>query len=335
MPGMPGAATTGGGWLGKILGGIGGGIQGTNPVAMGAMGLLDLGSKIFGAIQEGKRRKKSAEWMKTQQTDYKNQLTKLFPELSREQMTFKNPYEDIVKGALGYRLGNMFADWGMPAGRNTGAGSLNDLFAGLMPQQMHPPIQQPPNMPFPGGPGPGMPMPGGPPGPGMGGGMPTGMGGIMGTGPGMPPGMGGFPGQGIPRYATGGIVTQPQMAMIGEAGPEAIVPLNQPGMGYPGYLPPTQKKVKKVVNRKARIQPRQMMTMQPPRPPVLRPIQPYNPMQQMGGMRPQIQPNGWLANSGALGPGAGFPGSPGVGFPMQRPAYQPGKPLFQSMYEGW
>ena len=37
----------------------------------------------------------------------------------------------------------------------------------------------------------------------------------------------GFPGLdiNIPRLATGGIVTSPTLAMIGEAGPEAVVPL--------------------------------------------------------------------------------------------------------------
>jgi len=34
-------------------------------------------------------------------------------------------------------------------------------------------------------------------------------------------------GLGIPRFAEGGIVTQPTLAMVGEAGPEAIVPLNK------------------------------------------------------------------------------------------------------------
>lgn len=38
----------------------------------------------------------------------------------------------------------------------------------------------------------------------------------------------------IPRLATGGIVTRPTLAMIGEAGPEAVVPLNGPGLG--GYI---------------------------------------------------------------------------------------------------
>lgn len=35
------------------------------------------------------------------------------------------------------------------------------------------------------------------------------------------------PGNGYPRGATGGIVTQPTVALIGEAGPEAVIPLNQ------------------------------------------------------------------------------------------------------------
>jgi SLT domain-containing protein len=34
-----------------------------------------------------------------------------------------------------------------------------------------------------------------------------------------------------PAYANGGIVTSPQLAMVGEAGPEAIIPLSQLGSG--------------------------------------------------------------------------------------------------------
>jgi hypothetical protein len=33
----------------------------------------------------------------------------------------------------------------------------------------------------------------------------------------------------IPKMATGGIVNSPTIAMIGEAGPEAVVPLNRMG----------------------------------------------------------------------------------------------------------
>ena len=38
----------------------------------------------------------------------------------------------------------------------------------------------------------------------------------------------------IPQLATGGIVTRPTLAMVGEAGPEAVVPLNGQGIG--GYI---------------------------------------------------------------------------------------------------
>ena len=34
----------------------------------------------------------------------------------------------------------------------------------------------------------------------------------------------------VPKMATGGIVRRPTIAMIGEAGPEAVVPLNKGGM---------------------------------------------------------------------------------------------------------
>jgi len=41
----------------------------------------------------------------------------------------------------------------------------------------------------------------------------------------------GFNLQQIPRMAEGGIVTQPTIAMIGESGPEAVVPLSGAGVG--------------------------------------------------------------------------------------------------------
>jgi hypothetical protein len=34
---------------------------------------------------------------------------------------------------------------------------------------------------------------------------------------------------GITKFAQGGIVTQPMMGLVGEAGPEAIIPLNKAG----------------------------------------------------------------------------------------------------------
>jgi phage-related minor tail protein len=38
----------------------------------------------------------------------------------------------------------------------------------------------------------------------------------------------------IPGLADGGIVTRPTLALIGEAGPEAVIPLNRGGMGAGG-----------------------------------------------------------------------------------------------------
>ena len=51
------------------------------------------------------------------------------------------------------------------------------------------------------------------------------------------PGIGGkgFDVPDIPMLAQGGIVTSPTLAMIGEAGPEAVIPLNRAGgMGIGG-----------------------------------------------------------------------------------------------------
>jgi len=38
-----------------------------------------------------------------------------------------------------------------------------------------------------------------------------------------------IPNVSIPRLADGGIVTAPTLALIGEAGPEAVIPLNRAG----------------------------------------------------------------------------------------------------------
>jgi hypothetical protein len=57
------------------------------------------------------------------------------------------------------------------------------------------------------------------------------------TVPGWVPGIGGkgFDVPDIPMLAQGGIVTSPTLAMIGEAGPEAVIPLNRAGgMGLGG-----------------------------------------------------------------------------------------------------
>jgi hypothetical protein len=57
------------------------------------------------------------------------------------------------------------------------------------------------------------------------------------TVPGWVPGLGGkgFDVPDIPMLAQGGIVTGPTIAMIGEAGPEAVIPLNRAGgMGMGG-----------------------------------------------------------------------------------------------------
>jgi hypothetical protein len=43
--------------------------------------------------------------------------------------------------------------------------------------------------------------------------------------------LGSMPLPGIPKLASGGIVSKPTIAMIGEAGPEAVVPLGKGGMG--------------------------------------------------------------------------------------------------------
>jgi hypothetical protein len=44
-----------------------------------------------------------------------------------------------------------------------------------------------------------------------------------------------IPGVNMPKHAAGGIVTRPQMGMLGEAGPEAIIPLNKAG-GFGGGI---------------------------------------------------------------------------------------------------
>ena len=41
----------------------------------------------------------------------------------------------------------------------------------------------------------------------------------------------------LPHLANGGVVTRPTIALIGEAGPEAVIPLNRSGGGMPGSQP--------------------------------------------------------------------------------------------------
>jgi hypothetical protein len=42
-------------------------------------------------------------------------------------------------------------------------------------------------------------------------------------------GLGVLKGLGVPAHATGGVLTTPQVGVIAEAGPEAVVPLNKAG----------------------------------------------------------------------------------------------------------
>jgi len=56
--------------------------------------------------------------------------------------------------------------------------------------------------------------------------LPKGLRSLFGEGPGA---SGGIGGGGVPEMAGGGIVTKPTLAMIGEAGPEAVVPLSGGG----------------------------------------------------------------------------------------------------------
>jgi hypothetical protein len=58
--------------------------------------------------------------------------------------------------------------------------------------------------------------------------------GMLGLGSALPGGLG-LPGGGLPRFAQGGVVTQPTIALVGEAGPEAIVPLGQHPTALPGH----------------------------------------------------------------------------------------------------
>jgi len=152
----------GGGWLGNILGTVGGGLMGTNPVGMGIMAGGQLLSGLMGGIFEAQKQKKKSKAFKEQQQQYQTRANQLFPEMSQESFQYQNPAaNNAINAMLAYRLGNMFGDWGMPADRRQGQGSMNDFFAAMMPQQQ----QTPPMQPGPGGPGGGFgggsPMPGG------------------------------------------------------------------------------------------------------------------------------------------------------------------------------
>jgi len=50
--------------------------------------------------------------------------------------------------------------------------------------------------------------------------------GVLGMSPIQSPAIQGIKGVDIPAYASGGIITKPQLALVGESGPEAIIPLN-------------------------------------------------------------------------------------------------------------
>lgn len=204
---------------GSNVGNEGAGMGGGDPFTAAinfAGGLLNL---IRGRKVE-KRRNAAYE---KHQKEYQARADSLFPELSKESLTYQSKESDMGKAAnaaIMYRMKNMFSDWGMPEGRRGGNDVLNAMFSSLFNRITSPEAQAPPinPLPGPGSSGPNNPMPG----------------------PYMPRGKGvdiyGGGQQGLPyggSYAQGGIVNRPQMAMVGEQGPEAIVPLGQ----YPKKRP--------------------------------------------------------------------------------------------------
>jgi len=121
------AGAGGGGWLS----GLGSTLMGPAglPIMMGA----NLLTGIIGGFLEGARKKKIKKAYEKQQGAYQTKANELFPELSQGSFQFQNPQiANAIQAALGSRMGN-FANWGMPAGTPTGASSVNDFMAQLMP----------------------------------------------------------------------------------------------------------------------------------------------------------------------------------------------------------
>ncbi len=110
-----GAASGGsGGWLDKWGG----------PLTAG----LSLLGGIFGGFTAGKKEKQR----KKEKERLIQRAEQLFPNMSKESFMFQSPeLNNAIQSALAYRLQNMFGDWGMPAGRAGGMGSLNDIFGSL------------------------------------------------------------------------------------------------------------------------------------------------------------------------------------------------------------
>jgi hypothetical protein len=249
------------------------GTEGIDPVSAS----LNAIGGLANMIQNAKNRKRKEKWSKEQQGLLSDKFTKLFPEFSREQMTFSNPNSNPYQAFIMQRMQNLGSGWGMPKGNREGGNQMDSLFASLFQDALAKGMPPGPAQPIPGPPmqGKGVDIYGG--GMGMGGGNPYGMGG------GSP--MVNMSGR-IPAYATGGIITQPQIAMVGEQGPEAIVPLSRPQDNMMRFRPnwgqgqPQRRPWGKSV---AQTQPRQMASMAPPRPPQRPMIQPYNPLMQTQG----------------------------------------------------
>jgi len=154
-PGMGGGGG-GGSWLTSAIGGL----SGMTPLGMG-IGLL--GGVLQGIAANAKQNKAIKAYGK-QQKAYQAKAAELFPELGKKTFQYSNPQlTNAYQSGLGYMLKNMFGQWGMPKGTQTGLGDIQQMFSGLM---------QPPQ-----------------------------------------------------KFAGGGIVTRPTNAIIGERGPEAIIPL--------------------------------------------------------------------------------------------------------------
>ncbi len=131
MGAMGGGDNSGNPFSGALTGAAAGGAT-FGPVGAAIGGGLGLLGGILGGFASGKKEKQR----KKEKERMIQRAEQLFPDMSKESFMFQSPeLNNAIQSALAYRLQNMFGDWGMPAGRTGGMGSLNDIFGSLFNPQ--------------------------------------------------------------------------------------------------------------------------------------------------------------------------------------------------------
>jgi len=145
---QPSGGGGGGGWIEKLFGAAAAGGPVGAAIGVGGSLLSGLLGGIFGGKSQEEQQKELLEMQQKErakyrkeskgaygkaQSEYQRMASGLFPELPRDAFVYKNPMLDqSITNALMSRMGNFFADWGVPEGRRKGGNQMSQQFLGNM-----------------------------------------------------------------------------------------------------------------------------------------------------------------------------------------------------------